>query len=352
MFVEEQPFGTPDAWNAVKHTYFDGGKGDVRGAKYAAARAAYLRTHKNLWNYFRESSWNRQSWWDRDFWSNFAFCFDLWPELDVVNDVMWRSNRTHNALWNQQLQDIPNIGRSNEDYSSMNDVLQEIVDKQTDVGQFATDDTQKLRGKGHGRTATRYRVSEAHQRAQRRVVPLFWDAATSFGGLLLPCVTAEVSPTEDAGITRVCLPFIQPNPHFDVDEAISSICGVVWVVGRRMGLVEEKEMQIARATHKMKIREESGELWFNKSCKSNRVATTITRNGNSFVYMYLGGGAVGEEQSEIISGIVVICKSWRWSFLVCAACRLVAMTKHNFLGGLEKTSDGIGRRRIRTKTQR
>ena len=149
-------------------------------------------------------------------------------------------------------------------------------------------------------------------------------------------MTAEVSPTEDAGITRVCLPFIQPNPHFDVDEAISSICGVVWVVGRRMGLVEEKEMQIARATHKMKIREESGELWFNKSCKSNRVATTITRNGNSFVYMYLGGGAVGEEQSEIISGIVVICKSWRWSFLVCAACRLVAMTKHNFLGGLEK----------------
>ena len=134
MFVEEQPFGTPDAWNAVKHTYFDGGKGDVRGAKYAAARAAYLRTHKNLWNYFRESSWNRQSWWDRDFWSNFAFCFDLWPELDVVNDVMWRSNRTHNALWNQQLQDIPNIGRSNEDYNSMNDVLQEIVDKKPTLG--------------------------------------------------------------------------------------------------------------------------------------------------------------------------------------------------------------------------
>ena len=139
-------------------------------------------------------------------------------------------------------------------------------------------------------------------------------------------MTAEISPTQETGITRVCLPLIQDD-SVDVEEAITSICSVAWVLGKKLGIFERTETQIARALHKMKIEEESGEMWFNKSCRSGRIATTIIRHGNFLVYMYLGGGAVGDEQSQILSGIVVNCKSWRWAYLVCAAARLVAMVK-------------------------
>ena len=80
------------------------------------------------------------------------------------------------------------------------------------------------------------------------------------------------------------------------------------------------------------ITEEDGDLWFNKPCQSGRVATAIKDGGNSVLYMYIGGGAVDHEQSYLLGGLVVLCKSWRWAALVYAAARVVGLASNNSLG--------------------
>ena len=50
--------------------------------------------------------------------------------------------------------------------------------------------------------------------------------------------------------------------------------------------------------------------------------------------MYIGGGAVDHEQSYLLGGLVVSCKSWRWAALVYAATRVVGLASNNSLGPL------------------
>ena len=70
--------------------------------------------------------------------------------------------------------------------------------------------------------------------------------------------------------------------------------------------------------------DQEGHLWFNKACASERVATVIqdprkaqtkqSSKTNAW-YVYLGGGAVDSEQTELLSGLVIITKSWQWAAL-------------------------------------
>ena len=48
--------------------------------------------------------------------------------------------------------------------------------------------------------------------------------------------------------------------------------------------------------------------------------------------MYIGGGAVDNDQSFLIGGLVVVCKNWRWAALAHAASRLAGQVCHNSLG--------------------
>ena len=50
--------------------------------------------------------------------------------------------------------------------------------------------------------------------------------------------------------------------------------------------------------------------------------------------MYIGGGAVGHEQSYLLGGVVVSCKNWRWAALVYAATRIAGLASNNTLGPL------------------
>ena len=52
------------------------------------------------------------------------------------------------------------------------------------------------------------------------------------------------------------------------------------------------------------------------------------------LYMYIGGGAVDHEQSYLLGGFVVLCKSWRWAALVYAAATVAALASNNSLGSL------------------
>ena len=84
----------------------------------------------------------------------------------------------------------------------------------------------------------------------------------------------------------------------------------------------------------MHIKEEEGELWFNKGCSSDRIATVIKADGKNQVYMYLGGGSVDNEQSNLMGGLVARCKSWRWVGLLYAAMLILALCCNNNLGKL------------------
>ena len=83
--------------------------------------------------------------------------------------------------------------------------------------------------------------------------------------------------------------------------------------------------------HKAEIVEDAaGGVWYNKACRSNRIATTcvdttMKSNKCKRFYMYLGGGAVDQEQTELLSGAVVHAKNWSWAALAVVAARLVTM---------------------------
>ena len=82
----------------------------------------------------------------------------------------------------------------------------------------------------------------------------------------------------------------------------------------------------------MRITEDDGELWFNKSCQSDRIATAIKVDRKSALYMYVGGGAVDHEQSYLLGGLVVVCKNWKWAALMYAAARVAGLASNNNFG--------------------
>ena len=53
------------------------------------------------------------------------------------------------------------------------------------------------------------------------------------------------------------------------------------------------------------------------------------------LYMYIGGGAVSNEQSYLLGSIVVRCKNRRWAALICAAARIAGLASNDCLGPLD-----------------
>ena len=54
------------------------------------------------------------------------------------------------------------------------------------------------------------------------------------------------SATEDAGITRLCFPFIQVDDDLEVEGAITSIYGVAWVLGASTVFLRLLELDCVR----------------------------------------------------------------------------------------------------------
>ena len=173
-----------------------------------------------------------------------------------------------------------------------------------------------------------------HEKVSRQVDVFDWTSGMKFGHLLLPCATAEVSSEGGKGVTRLCFPFIQASRAVDVEGAIASLCGLTWF----LAFILEQDLvasgRLCRVLHKMRIRKEDGDLWFNKGCQSDRIATAIKDGRKSVLYMYVGGGAVDHEQSYLLGGLVVLCKNWRWAALAYAAARVVGLASNNSLGSL------------------
>ena len=87
-------------------------------------------------------------------------------------------------------------------------------------------------------------------------------------------------------------------------------------------------------SHKGGSTKEDDDLWFNKPCTCGRLATAIEDGTNTMLYMYIGGHTICQQQSNLLSNLVVSCKSWRWAALLYAAARVVTLASNNSLGPL------------------
>ena len=228
-----------------------------------------------------------------------------------------------------------NLGQGQSDFRCFNDVLKQAVGTGNDVSRFIHANPNNLRRLGHGAAAAKWKVDEMNDKVKCPVDVFDWMPGLQFGHALLPCATAEVSATADKGMTRLCFPFINVCGSMDPERAIASLCALTWF----LAFTQERELvetgRLCRIAHKMRIKEEDGDLWFNKSCGSDRVATAIKDGKKNVLYMYVGGGAVDHEQSHLLSGLVVLCKSWRWAALAYAAARVAGLASNNFLDSFQ-----------------
>ena len=131
-------------------------------------------------------------------------------------------------------------------------------------------------------------MSDSQSRVKQDIDVFDWGPAMIFSHLLIPCGIAEVSSKEDKGITRLCLPFIQTETGPNPEEAITSLCSLAWFLAYHLEKSLVEKARLCRVTHKMRVVEDDGDLWFNKSCRSARMATSINVDRKSVLFMYVG----------------------------------------------------------------
>ena len=104
-------------------------------------------------------------------------------------------------------------------------------------------------------------------------------------------------------MTRLCFPFLQVSDRLDPENAIASLCCLTWYLAFRLECNLVATARLHLIPHKMRIIKEDGDLWFNKACKSGRIAAAIKEDKKKLLYMYVGGGAVDHEQSYLPGGV-------------------------------------------------
>ena len=130
-----------------------------------------------------------------------------------------------------------------------------------------------------------------------------------------------------------------------MEDAIASLCSLTWFLAFICNKDVVRSARLCRVLHKMRVQEADGDLRFNKSCWSGRIATAIKEGSKNMLYMYVGGGAVDHEQSYMLKGLVVVCKTWEWAALAYAAARVASLACNNTMGPIDQKlmiGDGDG----------
>ena len=143
------------------------------------------------------------------------------------------------------------------------------------MSMFASAPARDLREVGHSKTVEKFKVKEHHKRAMDPVDIRSWTRGLLFGNVLLPGATAEISPTPDKGSTRLVIHFLRASNSMNADEAITSICAMTFYFAYLHDEELVQSTRLERVTHKTDVKQEGDMLWVNKSCGSNRMATTI-----------------------------------------------------------------------------
>ena len=162
--------------------------------------------------------------------------------------------------------------------------------------------------------------------------------ALGFGMVAMPAPVVMLSARPDAGMTQVCLPilslhelpmgpWLSETPGKAAEDILESLGLLVFGLAARLQPDKIEGLFLQRSWHKAETKvDREGQFWFNKACKSNRVALVIidpskkaAGKKNNTWYAYLGGGALDNEQSDLLSGFVVKVKDWEWAALTVLA---------------------------------
>ena len=165
--------------------------------------------------------------------------------------------------------------------------------------------------------------------------PAHLKYAFAFGLVAMPSPVVTLSEKPEGGVTQVCLPFLNLNELLPqntevVDKMRDSLGILVFGLAHLLGTDMVTEyLLVTRVWHKAETKvDKEGNFWFNKACPSERVATVIQDSRKAQTkqsskknkwYAYLGGGAVDSEQTELLSGLVIITKNWQWAALTVVA---------------------------------
>ena len=174
-----------------------------------------------------------------------------------------------------------------------------------------------LRDVGHGMAMKNWGVRLPEDPRVDPKKPEHVGLALGFGIVLTPCAVVELSEDPRGGLTRVALPFLSMGNKGQeaVEPMLRALGVVVWHLAGAMFPEKLEGCGLTTIAHKTEIKEDHGQLWFNKACASSRLATCIldparARGKKKQWYVYLGGGAVDVDQSELLAGGVVLCKDW------------------------------------------
>ena len=104
-----------------------------------------------------------------------------------------------------------------------------------------------------------------------------------------------------------------------VEPMLQAIGALVWHLAEKCYPEKVQGAILKMIPHKTEVVKDDagGDLWFNKSCASNRIATCIVHpdklpGKRKQWYIYLGGEEVDECQSQALLGAVVLAKDWTW----------------------------------------
>ena len=325
MWVESQPFGTPQGKERKRPE-------TTPGYTYSMARFGHINDKRLRYYVLRDVG---------NIHSTYTRCFHPKGPSEVqwgwnyFAHIQWKLEEVENKLYYRKIENLPQLGQGPSDFESFDAVLKEVASGSSNAANFAYAASATLREAGYNRVAGKHRVKATWEQTRSKIDVLDWSRGLQFAPLLLPRTTAEVSWERGKGITRLLLYFLRAPMSPEVDEAITCLCSLA----RSLAFMLENDLvvnaRVSRVAHKAKMKEEYGTIFCNKACSSNRIVSRIQDGNKSMVYMYNGGGAVDANQSLLLGGVVVNCKSWRWAAWANASARLIGLASNNDLESID-----------------
>ena len=351
MWLETQPFGTPDGKRqecsfCSPSEGGNGGKGHCNSKMkaFAIQRNKVIADQPQLeWFYLGDSWWS--SWdkdWMEDWMENFQRVFEN-KTYNINRSVLRGIGKAMDDCWHQMARgqvELPKLGIGGGQFENAGNVLRALVaDRASADGKlvraFAWATKDAIRARGHGAAMSQWYSPLPPDPFVHTSDRKHTDFALGWGIVAMPCPVVELSDNPSGGLTRVALPFLDicglsPKWHGDamsaVEPMLQAVAVVVWNLATTLFPDKVSGASLKLILHKVEVvKDDDGfDLWFNKRCPTTRIATGIVhpelKSGKQKqFYIYLGGGQVDVEQSELLMGAVVLAKDWTWAALTLVA---------------------------------
>ena len=295
MWLETQPFGTPDGgWKAsvAQKRGKDGKSWDCskKMTTFAHKRNQVIAQQALPWfDLGAAGPWSRP--WTGRFHMVFGRSTNIIPrvlqEIEEKMVVCWEQIEQGDA-------DLPKLGMGGGQFHDADHVLQALVaGQESEDGQlvraFAEERRDRLRAKGHGKAMAEWYVPLLADPAVNPGDETYDLLALGWGIVAVPGPIVELSADPAGGLTRVALPFLNvsglapvgasgaADPMDLVEPMLQAVAVVVWNLAETLFPDKVLGASLKQMQHKVEVvkDDDGGDLWFNKSCSSNRIATGI-----------------------------------------------------------------------------